>query len=40
MRSYLAADTGGGIRGHMLDVYMASYGQAIQFGRQYRTACF
>jgi 3D (Asp-Asp-Asp) domain-containing protein len=40
MGSYLAADTGGGIRGHMLDVYMASYGQAIQFGRQYRTACF
>ncbi|BEU88840.1 3D domain-containing protein [Selenomonas sp. TAMA-11512] len=30
----IAADTGGAIRGHKIDLCMESYGEAIQFGRR------
>lgn len=36
---YLAADTGGGVRGAWVDVYMDSHAAAVQYGRQIRTVC-
>jgi 3D (Asp-Asp-Asp) domain-containing protein len=34
--SYLAADTGGGVAGCAVDLYVPSYAEAMQFGVQYR----
>lgn len=33
----IAADTGGAINGHMIDLCMESYGEAMQFGRRHVT---
>ena len=30
----IAADTGGAIRGHKIDLLMESYGEAMEFGRR------
>jgi 3D (Asp-Asp-Asp) domain-containing protein len=37
---HLAADTGSGIRGFMLDRFVPSYREAIQFGRRVLEACW
>ncbi|MPZ13448.1 MAG: SH3 domain-containing protein [Chloroflexi bacterium] len=34
---FLAADTGGAVRGNYIDIFFESYAAAIQFGVQYRT---
>lgn len=39
MGTYRAADTGGAIVGHMLDIAMPDTGAALRFGRQNLTAC-
>lgn len=33
-KSYLAADTGSGIRGRRIDIYMPSHQAALEFGRK------
>jgi 3D (Asp-Asp-Asp) domain-containing protein len=37
---HLAADTGGGIKGFMLDRFVPSYREAIAFGRRVLEACW
>lgn len=32
--TYIAEDCGGGIKGNMIDIYMGSYNECIQFGRR------
>ena len=32
--TYIAEDCGGGIKGNMIDIYMSSYNECIQFGRR------
>ena len=32
--TYIAEDCGGGIKGNMIDIYMNTYNECIQFGRR------